>query len=237
MIFILCQQFLEHVLFILIFYSTHFIIKKTRKGFYEYSMKNPNTKQIKKLENRNKIVTAAIELIKKEGINSITVRSVCNEAGIATGTFYYYFKNKDDLLLSFIMESSFDDFVLKTPVSDIAKRITELYLILIHKYISFGKEFMKSFYSTSNTALSAYMSESNGKFYPGTIMARCEKELQDAVEANILNSTIDIHLLSVDICTIIKGIIFEYCLSNQDFDIESLTERMITNYFKFAINH
>lgn len=231
------STFFERVLFILIFFSTHLIIKKTRKGIYEYSMKNPNTKQIKKLENRNKIVTAAIELIKKEGVDSITVRSVCNEAGIATGTFYYYFKNKDDLLLSFIMESSFDDFVLETSVSDIAKRITELYLILIHKYISFGKEFMKSFYSTSNTALSAYMSECNGKFYPGTIMARCEKELQVAAEANILNSNIDIHLLSVDICTIIKGIIFEYCLTNQDFDIESSTERMISNYFKFLTNY
>lgn len=195
-------------------------------------MKNISTKQIKKLEHRNNIVTAAIELIKKEGIDGITVRSVCNEAGIATGTFYYYFKNKDDLLLSFIMEASFDDFVLKTPISNIAKRITELYLILIKKYISFGKEFMRSFYSTSNTALSAYMSESNGKFYPGTIMARCEKELEDAVEANILDSNIDIHLLSVELCTIIKGIIFEYCLSNQDFDIETSAERMITNYLR-----
>lgn len=190
-----------------------------------------NTKQIKKIENRNKIVNATIELIKKEGIDSITVRNVCSEAAIATGTFYYYFKNKDDLLLSFIMESSFDNFELKTPVSDISSRITELYLILINKYISFGKEFMKSFYTANNTALSAYMSQSNGSFFPGTIMARCENELQTAINAHILDPNLDIHILSEDICTIVKGIIFEYCLNVQDINIEETTTRIIKNYF------
>ena len=190
-----------------------------------------NTREIKKIENRNKIVNAAIKLIKKEGIESMTIRNVCNEANIVIGTFYYYFKNKDDLLLSFIMESSFDKFKLKTPITDIGARITELYLILIHKYISYGKDFMKSFYSASNTALSAYMSEYDGGFYPGTIMARCEKELQTAVDAKVLDDKIDIHLLSVDICTIVKGIIFEYCLSNEDIDVDVATKRILSNYF------
>ena len=191
-----------------------------------------NNQNIKQLQKRDNIINAAILLIKKNGIDSVTVRNVCQEATISTGTFYYYFKNKDDLLLSFIMESSFDGFELKTPIEDISKRITELYLILIHKYISYGREFMKSFYSASNIALSAYLSEHNGQFYSGTIMARCEKELLNAIKSNILPNSVDIHMLSIDICTLVKGIIFEYCLSTQELDIDTMTSRMIANYFK-----
>lgn len=45
---------------------------------------------------------------------------------------------------------------------------------------------MKSFYSTGNRSLSAYMVEQDGAFAPGTVMARSEKEMHDAVEAGYI---------------------------------------------------
>lgn len=194
------------------------------------SINDTSKKHLKHIENKNKIINSTIELIKRDGIDHVTVRNVCKEADIATGTFYYYFKNKDELLISFIMESSFDHFTLETPIEDISKRISELYLILIHKYISFGKNFMRSFYVTSNVALSAYMSETNGQFLPGTIMDRCEKELSMAKKLGILKNSPDVHSLSTDICTIVKGLVFESCLTTQELNIDLVAERMIKNY-------
>ncbi|MDO5294489.1 MAG: TetR/AcrR family transcriptional regulator [bacterium] len=193
-------------------------------------------KQQKQLQNKNMIMDATIELIKRDGIDSVTVRNVCKEADIATGTFYYYFKNKDELLTSFIMESTFDYFILECPSSHISKRICELYLILIHKYLSFGKKFMKSFYVSSNSALSAYMGESDGSFRAGTIMDRCEKELTTAKDLGIIKPSINVHTLSIDICTIVKGIIFEWCLTDSEFDIDLVTYRMIDNYLFRYLN-
>ena len=83
---------------------------------------------------------------------------------------------------------------LKTPLSDIASRISELYMMLIDLYLDLGEDFMKSFYSTSNLSLSAYM--------------------------------------GMDICTIVKGCIFEWCLVNGDMDIRESVYRIIGNYLK-----
>ncbi len=182
----------------------------------------------RQLENKQKIIDATIKMITKKGVDSINVRSVCKAAEIGTGTFYYYFKNKDELLLSFIMEESFENFALETPLEDFPKRITELYTILVKKYLSFGKDFMRSFYTPSNSALASYMSSVEDQFAPDTIMARCETEIRDAVNKNILRNDVDPHELSADICTLMKGIIFEYSLGVKEFDIYAAMERMLS---------
>ncbi len=196
-------------------------------------MKDQNKLQNRQLENKNKIINATVALIKKEGVDSITVRRVCDVAEIATGTFYYYFKNKDELLLSFIMESSFDDFELKAPLSELSKRIIELYTILVDKYISFGKDFMQSFYTPANSALSSYMSEVDGAFLPGTIMARCEDEIRQAQEEGYYDNSFDPHEMSEDICAIVKGAIFEYSLNCAEYDLHTALARMITRYLAY----
>ncbi len=193
-------------------------------------MKDQNKLKNRQEENKAKIIDATVTLIKKEGVDKITVRNVCEAAGIGTGTFYYYFKNKDELLLSFIMESTFDHFPLETPLTDIAGRIIELYTILVNKYVSFGRDFMQSFYAPTNTALSSYMSEINGAFLEGTIMARCETELTKAKQAGIVSSDLNLHEISEDVCIIVKGIIFEYCLNCKEYDIHTVLNRMLRRY-------
>ncbi|MBI9035873.1 MAG: helix-turn-helix transcriptional regulator [Bacteroidales bacterium] len=44
------------------------------------------------------IFGASLRLIKKEGIAGITMAKIAREAGIATGTLYIYFKNKEELI-------------------------------------------------------------------------------------------------------------------------------------------
>lgn len=48
------------------------------------------------------------ELIQKEGIESLTVRKICKELNISTGSFYHYFPEKGDI--SRIMFSAIDSY-------------------------------------------------------------------------------------------------------------------------------
>ena len=181
-------------------------------------------------ENKQQLIDAAIHIIEKHGAEAVTVRNVCAEADLSIGTFYYYFQNKDDLLMYFLRETSFDSFELQTPVAQIADRISELYMHLIRQYMRLGKEFMKSFYTTGNQALSAYMGEQDGRFAPGTVMERSEAEITAAVEQGVLRSEIDIHRVCMDICTIVKGCVFEWCLSDGMKDVEQVLYRIVRNY-------
>ena len=186
---------------------------------------------------REKIIDTAISIIRENGADALTVRNVCDTAGLSIGTFYHYFRDKDDLMMYFLKETSFDSFKLKTPLSNISGRISELYMHLIHKYMDLGLDFMKSFYSTSNRSLSAYMGEENGLFAEDSVMARSEKEINEALERGFIRPGSDTHLICIDICTIVKGCVFEWCLNDGKPDIESSLNRILNNYLSsFLMN-
>ena len=43
------------------------------------------------------ILNAALELMRKDGFDAVTVRDICTRAGITTGAFYHHFKSKEEL--------------------------------------------------------------------------------------------------------------------------------------------
>ena len=58
-------------------------------------VKDPETR-------RNEIMDAAQRLFEREGYTKTSVEAIIKEAGIAKGTFYYYFKAKQDILRAIV---------------------------------------------------------------------------------------------------------------------------------------
>ena len=183
-------------------------------------------------DSKQKIIDAAVSLIAAKGSLGMTVRDVCEAAELSIGTFYHYFRDKNDLMMFFLKEISFEGCVLETDLARIGDRLSELYMRLIDRYMELGSGFMKSFYSTSNHSLSAYMSEENGKFPQGTVMARSEYEMHAAQDAGYIKQSIDVHLACMDICTIVKGCVFEWCLNDCRMDMRAAVFRIINNYLQ-----
>lgn len=53
-----------------------------------------------KTKKREKIIEAAVKVFAEKGFFTANVKDVAREAGVADGTIYLYFKNKDDVLIS-----------------------------------------------------------------------------------------------------------------------------------------
>ncbi len=53
-----------------------------------------------KTQKREKIIEAAVKVFAEKGFFTANVKDVAREAGVADGTIYLYFKNKDDVLIS-----------------------------------------------------------------------------------------------------------------------------------------
>lgn len=51
------------------------------------------------IETREKIYNTAFKLITERGFDNITVDEICMESGVAKGSFYHYFKSKDDIIV------------------------------------------------------------------------------------------------------------------------------------------
>ena len=54
------------------------------------------------MDKKSKILAAAIKSFAQHGYESVSVDEIVEKAGVAKGTFYYYFKSKEDLFLSLI---------------------------------------------------------------------------------------------------------------------------------------
>src|SRR5262249_54577444 len=55
-------------------------------------------------DKRLRILEAAVRIFARKGFFGTKVSEVASEAGVADGTIYLYFKNKDDLLISLFEE-------------------------------------------------------------------------------------------------------------------------------------
>src|SRR5215467_4855820 len=53
---------------------------------------------------RGEILAAAGELIRSQGYRHTTVEGIIEKAGISKGTFYYYFRSKEEVLVALVHE-------------------------------------------------------------------------------------------------------------------------------------
>ena len=59
------------------------------------------TNRIEKNNKYHQILEAAVKVFAKHGFHQATVAQIAKEAGVADGTIYLYFKNKNDILVQF----------------------------------------------------------------------------------------------------------------------------------------
>ena len=62
--------------------------------------------ELKKEKNRNLLMESAYKLFTEEGFHKTTIASIAKNAGLGKGTFYLYFKDKEDIRDSLIIFKS-----------------------------------------------------------------------------------------------------------------------------------
>ena len=106
--------------------------------------------QIKSRETRAKIFQAAKRILQKQGYEQLSIKNICEEAGVSNGSFYHHFKTKDDLLSYYIEEQpSMDPDLLELPSSaaETKEAIISVYLNYVHYCEELGVEFMANYYT------------------------------------------------------------------------------------------
>ena len=58
--------------------------------------------QKKSMETKAKIFKAAKRILQRSGYETLSIKNICEEAGVSNGSFYHHFKTKDDLLSYYI---------------------------------------------------------------------------------------------------------------------------------------
>src|SRR5580692_5446769 len=69
-------------------------------GWYHWLMDRGITPQSPKAGGRQKLLDAAVALIRERGYSSTSVDELCSHAGVTKGAFFHHFKSKDALAVA-----------------------------------------------------------------------------------------------------------------------------------------
>lgn len=194
----------------------------------EQPSKDLSKQQLKSMETKARIFNAAKRILKKSGYEQLSIKNICEEAGVSNGSFYHHFKTKDDLLSYYIEEQpSINPDLLDLPSSKEEARETIVYVYL--NYVRYcrelGVEFMSNYYTPKNQSLNPLIRTERP--YP---IITVHNYLQKCIDAGIITLSDSLEHITTDIRMIVIGNVFEWCLKNGDADFEGNMRRCLENY-------
>lgn len=184
--------------------------------------------QLKSKETKAKIFRAAKDILQKKGYEQLSIKNICEEAGVSNGSFYHHFKTKDDLLSYYIEEQpGIDSNLLDMPSTpDEAKQtIIYVYLNYVHYCQKLGVEFIANYYTPKNQSLNPLIWSKRP--YP---IVTVSDYLQKAIEAGVVSPSAQLNDIATDIRMIVIGNVFEWCLKGGDTDFEGNMRRSLKIY-------
>lgn len=189
--------------------------------------------QQKSKETKERIFQAAKQILKKKGYEELSIKNICEEAGVSNGSFYHHFKTKDDLLSYYIEDQP----KISPDVLDVPKDAREAKQAIIGVYLNYvqyckelGVEFMSGYYDTKNQALNAAIRTERP--YP---IVTVQTYVEKAIQAGVICLDEKIEEFTTDIRMIVIGNVFEWCLRNGETDFEGNMSRSLGKYLDSAI--
>jgi AcrR family transcriptional regulator len=184
--------------------------------------------QLKSKETKERIFQAAKNILQRSGYEALSIKNICEEAGVSNGSFYHHFKTKDDLLSYYIeAQPTINPELLGLPQNkeDAKRAIVEVYLNYVSYCKELGVEFMAGYYTPRNQALNPDIRTERP--YP---IVTVQKYLEKAVDANAITLNLSIQEVVTDIRMLVIGNVFEWSMRNGEVDFAENMKRSISHY-------
>ena len=189
--------------------------------------------QQKSKETKERIFRAAKRILQKNGYEELSIKNICEEAGVSNGSFYHHFKTKDDLLSYYIEDQP----SINPDLLDLPRNAEEAKIAIIHVYLNYvnycrelGVEFISGYYDTKNQALNP-ASRAERPYPIVTVQTYVEKAMQEG----IVRLNVSIEEFTTDIRMIVIGNVFEWCLRGGNADFEGNMRRSLGKYLDSTI--
>ncbi len=189
--------------------------------------------QKKSKDTKERIFQAAKRILKKKGYEELSIKNICEEAGVSNGSFYHHFKTKDDLLSYYIEDQpQIDPDLLDLPHSaeEAKYTIIQVYLNYVNYCEELGVDFMSGYYNSRNQALNPAI-RTERRYPIVTVQVYVEK----AMAAGVIALSVGIEEFTTDIRMIVIGNVFEWCLRKGETDFRGNMSRSLGKYLDSTV--
>ncbi|MEW6525797.1 MAG: TetR/AcrR family transcriptional regulator [Spirochaetota bacterium] len=184
---------------------------------------------------RNQLTKAAYKVVSRKGYYNFTVRDIAKEAGLSTGLVHYYFKNKDDLLVSVlrVMNENLSFYLAKAlEQTDDPKEKLIIFMDEAFHLVEREKEYFHvliDFWTQLNH--NERMRKANVKLYQ-SYRAECSKIIKEGIEKKVFKD-VDVEYTATMIVAFVQGLIIQYIIDPDAFDYaeynKKIKEQIIEN--------
>ncbi len=184
--------------------------------------------QLKSKETKERIFQAAIRILQRNGYENLSIKNICEEAGVSNGSFYHHFKTKDDLLSYYIeAQPTINPELLALPSGkDAAKEaIVEVYLNYAAYCKELGVDFVAGYYTPLNQALNPDIRMERP--YP---IVTVQQYLEKAVHTGAIELKLGIAEVVTDIRMLVIGNAFEWAMRKGEVNFEENIRRSLSHY-------
>lgn len=179
---------------------------------------------------REKLLKAAIKLVNRDGMKQLTVRNICDEAGLSTGSFYNLFSGKEDLI-SYYLKYAFAPYREKAVEEGKQYGPIERILILYRAYVEYckdmGLEFVSGLYASNHNPFFDFLHRDAKDDF---IIASVRSYLEEGIEQGLVRDDIDLDEAMLRIAAASTGLLFYWCVFEGDIDIEHAVDEAIKTY-------
>lgn len=184
--------------------------------------------QQKSQETKERIFRAAKEILQKNGYENLSIKNICEAAGVSNGSFYHHFKTKDDLLSYYIEEQpSINPELLDIPSDKEAAKlaIVEVYLNYADYCEVLGVDFIAGYYNPHNQALNPDLRTERP--YP---IVTVQQYLEKSLQSGTIRLKLPIADVVTDIRMLVIGNAFEWAMRNGEVNMKENIRRSISYY-------
>jgi AcrR family transcriptional regulator len=183
---------------------------------------NLTSRDLQAMETRRKIFNTAAQLISEKGFDHVTVEEICKKSGVAKGLFYHYFNSKADIVIETYMDvdNKFSAEVMALPATTPYDRVIYAVSFQARYAKAKGLEFVKQIYKHQlDTGTSFFISEDRAFF------RLIRDAIREGQQKNQLRSDFSAEVLTRLALSISRGITYDWCLHDGDYDIEEVMRR------------
>ncbi len=178
---------------------------------------------------RSQLTKAAYQVVSKKGYYNFTIKDIANEAGLSTGLVHYYFKDKQDLLLTLLKEiNSNVRHLLDMEIRESSDPREKLDIFITQAFNIVEREqsyfyVLLDFWTQLNH--NERMRNAIRKLYE-SYRSVCSGILSEGVEAGYFKKDMDIHYTATMIVSMIQGTIIQYVIDPGSFNYGDFTTKI-----------
>lgn len=179
-------------------------------------------------KNKKKIYSSALQLFDQYDFDTATVADICDNAHLSKGTFYYYFKSKEDLvIIAFInsLDKYIDQNYRLIDNLPFIEQFVDFMLCMFHFAKSVGKEFTRrSYIAQINTQIELRIED---RVMVDTLCKLIKRGLNEKKFKSDY-STVELYTVIIGTFT---GILVKWCTDNvNNFDWEKFVRNQALSF-------